>query len=54
MAKSMNYVLVLYVYRLKDEGLELVTGIKMIKALLVEVEACIYFNERIKHSGKSQ
>ena len=32
-------------------AIELVTGIKMTKVLLVEVEACIYFNEIITHSG---
>ena len=35
-------------------AMELVTGIKITIALLVEAEACIYFNERVTHSGKSQ
>ena len=35
-------------------AMESVTGIKITIALLVEAEACIYFNERVTHSGKSQ
>lgn len=55
MANSIKCVLVLYVYRLKNEGLlplgmESVTWISMTKALLVEAKACIYLNESRIHT----
>ena len=34
--------------------MESVTGIKIKIDLLIETEACTYFNERVTHSGKSQ